>query len=126
MQSWACLPCSVQHKQSNRAGRQRDHACSSALAAAGRCTPMHLRPCRTAYEQETRKIILSLENVTKVAPNGKQILNKVGLGELRSCQVRSGCSHADVSCLLQVPLPQTCHVRAACAQACTSAPRSLS
>ncbi len=67
---------------------------------------MHLRHCRTAYEQETRKIILSLEDVTKVAPNGKQILNKVGLGKLRVCQLMSGCSCADRPCPLQVPLPQ--------------------
>mmetsp|Transcript_6359 Transcript_6359/g.17783 ORF Transcript_6359/g.17783 Transcript_6359/m.17783 type:complete len:652 (+) Transcript_6359:178-2133(+) len=33
-----------------------------------------------AYEQETRKIILSLDRVSKVAPNGKQILKNVGLG----------------------------------------------
>ena len=39
--------------------------------------------CRTAYEQETRKIILSLEDVTKITPNGNQILNKVSLGAVR-------------------------------------------
>lgn len=87
---------------------------------------MHLRHCRTAYEQETRKIILSLEDVTKVAPNGKQILNKVGLGKLRICQLMSDCSRVDRPSCVQVPLPQTSQVRAACAQACTSAPRLLS
>ena len=39
------------------------------------CVPPH----STAYEQETRKIILSMERVTKTAPNGKQILNDVGV-----------------------------------------------
>jgi len=34
----------------------------------------------SAYSQETRKIILSLSRVSKVAPNGKQILKNVGLG----------------------------------------------
>lgn len=34
----------------------------------------------SAYSQETRKIILSLDRVSKVAPNGKQILKNVGLG----------------------------------------------
>ncbi len=35
---------------------------------------------RAAYKEETRSIILSLDKVSKTAPNGKQILNKVGLG----------------------------------------------
>lgn len=33
-----------------------------------------------AYEQETRKIILSMDKVSKVSPSGKPILNGVGLG----------------------------------------------
>ena len=37
-------------------------------------------PCRSAYATETRSIILSLDRVSKVAPNGKQILKNVGLG----------------------------------------------
>ena len=36
--------------------------------------------CRSAYATETRSIILSLDRVSKVAPNGKQILKNVGLG----------------------------------------------
>lgn len=35
---------------------------------------------RTAYEQETRKIILSMDKVKKVSPQGKPILDGVGLG----------------------------------------------
>lgn len=35
---------------------------------------------RTAYEQETRKIILSMDRVKKVSPQGKPILDGVGLG----------------------------------------------
>lgn len=34
-----------------------------------------------SYTQETRKIILSLERIRKVAPNGKEVLNNVSLGE---------------------------------------------
>lgn len=45
----------------------------------------HVRPLRqlrrAAYEQETRKIILSMDKVSKVSPSGKPILNGVGLGE---------------------------------------------
>lgn len=37
--------------------------------------------CRTAYEQETRKIILSMSKVAKVTPSGKQILKNISLGE---------------------------------------------
>ena len=33
-----------------------------------------------AYEQETRKIILALDRVTKTAPSGKKLLDGVGLG----------------------------------------------
>ena len=33
-----------------------------------------------AYATETRSIILSLDRVSKTAPNGKQILKNVGLG----------------------------------------------
>ena len=36
--------------------------------------------CRSAYAQETRKVILQLEKATKVAPNGRQILKNVYLG----------------------------------------------
>lgn len=43
-------------------------------------TDKHYRRCRAAYKEETRSIILSLDKVSKTAPNGKPILNKVGLG----------------------------------------------
>lgn len=48
--------------------------------------------CRAAYEQETRKIVLSLERATKVAPNGKQILSNVDLGMHRRGYAK--CMHA--------------------------------
>ena len=35
--------------------------------------------CRSAYAEETRDVILSLDRATKIAPNGKQILKNVGL-----------------------------------------------
>lgn len=35
----------------------------------------------SSYSQETRKIILSLERIRKVAPNGKEVLKDVSLGE---------------------------------------------
>ena len=36
--------------------------------------------CSAAYKEETRKMILTLNHVSKTAPNGKQILKDVGLG----------------------------------------------
>ena len=39
----------------------------------------HTSPCRGAYTQETRDVILSLDRATKTAPNGKQILKNVGV-----------------------------------------------
>lgn len=38
----------------------------------------------SSYSQETRKIILSLERIRKVAPNGKEVLSNVSLGETRA------------------------------------------
>lgn len=40
-----------------------------------------------SYSQETRKIILSLERIRKVAPNGKEVLNNVSLGEQGTCLI---------------------------------------
>lgn len=34
----------------------------------------------TAYQNETRKVILNVRNLQKVAPNGKEILKNIGLG----------------------------------------------
>lgn len=34
----------------------------------------------SSYSQETRRIILSLEKIRKVAPNGKEVLNNINLG----------------------------------------------
>lgn len=47
-----------------------------ALLVCELCT----RCCRGAYEQETRKIILSLDKVSQTSPTGKTLLNKVSLG----------------------------------------------
>jgi prefoldin subunit 5 len=35
---------------------------------------------RAAYKEETRTTILTLDRVSKRAPNGKQILKDIGLG----------------------------------------------
>lgn len=55
-------------------------------------------PCgglrRAAYEQETRKIILSMDKVSKVSPQGKPILNGVGLGAWTHCW----CKHPHGTC----------------------------
>lgn len=53
---------------------------SGAAMFARRLLTLCWRARRSAYSQETRKIILSLSRVSKVAPNGKQILKNVGLG----------------------------------------------
>ena len=51
-----------------------------ALVGTGRHSTSHALMHRTAYEQETRKIILSMDRVKKVSPQGKPILDGVGLG----------------------------------------------
>lgn len=43
--------------------------------------------CRAAYEQETRTTILALDKVSKVAPNGKQVLKDVGLGMYKGAKI---------------------------------------
>lgn len=58
--------------------------------------PWHRNTCRAAYEQETRKIILSMDKVSKVSPQGKPILNGVGLGAF---------THPWMTLILQVTLP---------------------
>ncbi len=58
--------------------------------------PWHRNTCRAAYEQETRKIILSMDKVSKVSPQGKPILNGVGLGAF---------THIWMTLMLQVTLP---------------------
>ncbi|CAK0752347.1 hypothetical protein CVIRNUC_002139 [Coccomyxa viridis] len=40
-----------------------------------------------AYEQETRTTILALDKVSKVAPNGKQVLKDVGLGMYKGAKI---------------------------------------
>jgi len=43
-------------------------------------SPGDVRVDREAYGQETRKVILSLEKIRKVAPNGKELLKNINLG----------------------------------------------
>lgn len=48
--------------------------------------------CRAAYEQETRTTILGLDRVSKMAPNGKQILKDVRLGMYRGAKIGESLS----------------------------------
>ncbi|KAJ9508237.1 hypothetical protein QJQ45_011743 [Haematococcus lacustris] len=43
-------------------------------------SPGEVRTERVAYKEETRKIILSLNNIKKVTPTGKEILKNINLG----------------------------------------------
>ena len=43
----------------------------------------------SAYQTETRKIILSLSNVTKRTPQGKELLKDVSLGMYLGAKVRT-------------------------------------
>jgi energy-dependent translational throttle protein EttA len=57
----------------------------------------------SAYEQETRKIILSLDRVTKVAPSGKKILENVGVGMYLGAKIGVlGVEGAGKSSLLRI------------------------
>lgn len=42
---------------------------------------------RAAYEQETRSIILSAQRLTKVAPNGKQVLKDVSVAMYKGAKI---------------------------------------
>jgi hypothetical protein len=42
---------------------------------------------RAAYEQETRSIILSASRLTKVAPNGKQVLKDVSVAMYKGAKI---------------------------------------
>ena len=48
--------------------------------------------CRAAYEQETRTTILGLDRVSKVAPNGKEILKDVRISMYKGAKI--GMQHA--------------------------------
>jgi hypothetical protein len=81
-----------------------------------------------SYSQETRKIILSLEKIRKVAPNGKEVLNNISLGE---CCVRKGLATAQQeAAAARQRWPEPCGARTCCAcshaQACTWGPRLAS
>ena len=43
--------------------------------------------CRAAYEQETRTTILGLDRVSKVAPNGKEILKDVRIAMYKGAKI---------------------------------------
>ena len=47
--------------------------------------------CRSAYEQETRSIILSAQKLSKTAPNGKQVLNKVSVAMYKGAKIGAAC-----------------------------------
>ena len=56
-----------------------------------------------AYEQETRKIILNLDRVTKTAPSGKKLLDNVGLGMYLGAKIGVlGINGAGKSTLLKI------------------------
>ena len=60
--------------------------------------------CRAAYEQETRTTILALDKVSKVAPNGKQVLKDVGLGMYKGAKIGKPWRHS-CPCLKHVAFP---------------------
>lgn len=43
--------------------------------------------CRAAYKEETRTTILQLDRVSKMAPNGKQVLKDIGLGMYKGAKI---------------------------------------
>jgi len=56
-----------------------------------------------AYEQETRKIVLSLDRVTKTAPSGKKLLDSVGMGMYLGAKIGVlGINGAGKSTLLKI------------------------
>lgn len=56
-----------------------------------------------SYSQETRKIILSLERIRKVAPNGKEVLNNVSLGMYLGAKIGVlGANGAGKSSLMRI------------------------
>jgi ABC-type multidrug transport system ATPase subunit len=56
-----------------------------------------------AYEQETRKVILNLDRVTKTAPSGKKLLDNVGLGMYLGAKIGVlGINGAGKSTLLKI------------------------
>eukprot|EP00878_Enallax_costatus_P012543 GHUV01013101.1.p1 GENE.GHUV01013101.1~~GHUV01013101.1.p1 ORF type:complete len:490 (+),score=183.87 GHUV01013101.1:265-1734(+) len=57
----------------------------------------------TSYSQETRRIILSLEKIRKVAPNGKEVLNNVSLGMYLGAKIGVlGANGAGKSSLMKI------------------------
>jgi ABC-type polysaccharide/polyol phosphate transport system ATPase subunit len=56
-----------------------------------------------SYSQETRKIILSLERIRKVAPNGKEVLKDVSLGMYLGAKIGVlGANGAGKSSLMRI------------------------
>lgn len=58
---------------------------SIVMQGSGQLTPCAL--CRAAYEQETRTTILGLDRVSKVAPNGKEILKDVRIAMYKGAKI---------------------------------------
>lgn len=57
----------------------------------------------SSYEQETRKTILTLDNVTKLSPSGKKLLDGVGLGMYLGAKIGIlGANGAGKSTLLKI------------------------
>eukprot|EP00775_Hariotina_reticulata_P003964 gene3964-4217_t len=57
----------------------------------------------SSYSQETRRIILSLEKIRKVAPNGKEVLNNINLGMYLGAKIGVlGANGAGKSSLLKI------------------------
>ena len=73
----------------------------------------HTSPCRGAYTQETRDVILSLDRATKTAPNGKQILKNVGVAMYLGAKIgflgQNG-AYAKCAAYAGSPLPTYQHV----------------
>lgn len=64
----------------------------------------HTSPCRGAYTQETRDVILSLDRATKTAPNGKQILKNVGVAMYLGAKIGFlGQNGAHTKCSICMP-----------------------
>lgn len=75
---------------------------SSSQPAGTRSSTKDVREGAT-YAQETRKIILSLQGIRKVAPNGKQVLNNINLGMYLGAKIGIlGANGAGKSTLMRI------------------------
>ncbi|KAL6748168.1 P-loop containing nucleoside triphosphate hydrolase protein [Haematococcus lacustris] len=66
-------------------------------------SPGEVRTERVAYKEETRKIILSLNNIKKVTPTGKEILKNINLGMYLGAKIGVlGANGAGKSSLMRI------------------------